>query len=50
MWGGGGVSSISMKMLIRFGDDAFAIDLMILGWALGYKLLVGWGGVEGGTN
>ncbi len=40
-----GVSSKSMNMLIRFGDDAFAIDLMKLGWALGYKLLVGWGGV-----
>jgi hypothetical protein len=39
-----------MNMLIRFGDDAFAIDLMILGWALGYKLFVGWGGVEGGTR
>jgi hypothetical protein len=40
-----------MNMLIRFGDDAFAIELMILGWALGYKLfgLVGWG-VEGGTR
>jgi hypothetical protein len=34
-----------MNMLIRFGDDAFAIDLMMLGWALRYKLLVRWGGV-----
>jgi len=41
----GGASSKSMNMLIRFGDDAFAIDLMMLGWALRYKLLVGWGGV-----
>lgn len=51
-YGGGGqggrVSSKSMNMLIRFGDDAFAIDLMMLGWALRYKLLVGWGGVGWG--
>ncbi len=44
----GVVSSKSMNMLIRFGDDAFAIDLMMLGWALRYKLLVGWGGVGWG--
>jgi hypothetical protein len=34
-----------MNMLIRFGDDAFAIDLMILGWALVGYISFWWGGV-----
>ncbi len=37
-----------MNMLIRFGDDAFAIDLMILGVGIGIQAFggggVGWKG------